>query len=231
MFILLGLAALSLAVYWLFFSSKSQLLGEVKWRLKPTSAGKKQIALTFDDGPNQPYTNQLLNILAKHGVKATFFVCGACIKRHPGALKKIKSAGHAIGNHSHRHQFKDYFSPSSFIKALSLTNSIISDEIGESPKLYRSPWLFRTPRILKSLNQLNLKPIWGTFGCELEPFQPSAKFIAAQGFKKARNGSILIFHDGKESVGGYRGNTVEAIDILIPKLKSAGFEFVSVEPE
>jgi peptidoglycan/xylan/chitin deacetylase (PgdA/CDA1 family) len=219
---------LVLIIYYMFFSPSSQLFGRVIYKLHKSET-KKKIALTFDDGPNQPYTNQLLEILRKHQVKAIFFVCGVCVEKHPGTLKKIKSAGHAIGNHSHRHKFRDYFSNSNYIKSLELTNSIIFNELGENPRFYRSPWLFRTPKILEAVKSLGLKPIWGVFGCELEIFQPSPEFIARRAMRKAKNGSILIFHDGKESVGSYRGSTIKAIDILIPTLKNRGFKFVEIK--
>lgn len=65
----------------------------------------KKVALTFDDGPNPPYTNQVLDILKKEGIKGTFFVCGANVKRHPEIVKKIALEGHLVGNHTYNHRY------------------------------------------------------------------------------------------------------------------------------
>lgn len=222
--ILLNLIFLGLC-YYLFFSPSSQFFGTVYYRFK---TDKKEVALTFDDGPNEPYTSSLLAVLKKHEVKATFFCCGACITRYPGVVKKIHTAGHVIGNHSHDHNLLHYLNIKNYIVEVSQTSKLIKNEIGISPKLYRSPWLFRSTELLRSLHVLHLVPMWGTFGSELEVFQPKPRVMAKRALRLAKPGRIYIFHDGRESRGGDRANTIHAIDLLIPELKAKGYSFVQV---
>ena len=212
--------------YYLFVSPSSQVFGRVNYRFD--SVGK-QIALTFDDGPNEPYTSQLLDVLKKYDIKATFFVCGACVTRHPQTLRRIYSEGHEIGNHSHDHRLFHYLNQKKYIAEVENTNEIIKNVTGTTTYLYRSPWLFRTRRLLKNIRSRNLLPVWGIFGSELEVLQPSPESMARRALKLSKPGTILIFHDGKESVGGNRANTVSAIKLLIPALKEQGFEFIALK--
>ena len=69
------------------------------------------VALTFDDGPNEPYTSQIADILAATGIRGTFFQVGVCVQRHPETTRRLYEAGHVIGNHSFRHRFGTYLSP------------------------------------------------------------------------------------------------------------------------
>jgi peptidoglycan-N-acetylglucosamine deacetylase len=220
-----GFIIVASTMYYLFFSSTSQIFGVVKHSLDTTD---KVIALTFDDGPNEPYTSQMLDILDGHGVKATFFVCGVCIERWPGIVANIYSRGHTVGNHSHAHKFGAYFDMSTYKEAVKSTNELIESETGQKPILYRSPWLFRTPGLLKYVYSIGMQPIWGTFGSELEVFQPNPKTMADRALQLTKPGRIFIFHDGKEGVVGNRANTIAAVDLLIPQLKQKGYSFVRV---
>jgi peptidoglycan-N-acetylglucosamine deacetylase len=218
------LAVIKIA-YYLYFSPSSRVFGKVIYRLNTV---KKVVALTFDDGPNEPYTTQLLDILDRHEVKATFFVCGLCIERWPSIVATIHTRGHTVGNHSHAHKFGAYFDMKSYKENILRTNELIESETGVRTTLYRSPWLFRTPGLLKYIYSIGMTPIWGTFGSELEVFQPSPKTMAKRALQLAKPGRIYIFHDGKESVGGNRANTVASVDLLIPSLKQKGYSFTKV---
>jgi peptidoglycan/xylan/chitin deacetylase (PgdA/CDA1 family) len=228
LFIVITIVIITVVMYHLFFSPTSQYFGETNYSFK--SEGK-QIALTFDDGPNEPYTSQLLKILKRHQVHSTFFCCGACISRYPEMLCKIIEDGHILGNHSHDHNLLHYLKPKKYIEEVKKTNKLIHSITGITPSLYRSPWLFRTPSLLASVKSLSMLPIWGIFGSELEVFQPSAESMAKRAFSLAKPGAILIFHDGRESRGGNRQQTIDAINLLIPLLKKEGYTFVQVSKQ
>lgn len=214
------------AVYWIFMSPWSQLWGRFPYSAKTT---EKKIALTFDDGPNEPYTSELLRILNKESVLGTFFVVGECAKRHPKMTAKILKDGHVLGNHSLRHKFSTYMKPGAFIKEVESTQNIIFEQTGKKPAMYRTPWLWRNPLLLRSVNKLGLHPVGGEFCHSLEVFNASANAIAEGALSKIKPGAIIIFHDGKEGTGGDRKNTVAAVKILIPRLKQLGYKFETVD--
>lgn len=191
--------------------------------------GEKVIALTFDDGPNPPYTTDLLSVLAKHDVKATFFVVGKNLLKFPEISRQIVSAGHTIANHSFSHSYFKYFLQPGFAQEVSRTTEVIFSQTGLRPALFRSPWLFRTPWFLGKIKSYGLTPIFGIFSSEREIFQPQAEKIAARALQKITPGAIIIFHDGFESSGGNREQTVAAVDLLIPKLKQSGYVFATVD--
>ena len=109
------------------------------------------------------------------------------------------------------------------------TQEIIKNLIDREPALFRAPWLFKSPFILKTLNQNKLIAVNGIFGSAREIAQPSADKILADALKRVKPGMILVFHDGFDTRGGNRAETIKAIDLLIPELQSQGYEFVTVD--
>ena len=212
-------------LYFLFMSSYSQIFGKFIWH---GDRNKKQIALTFDDGPNSPFTNEILDILSSEQVKATFFLVGKCIERDPTTEKRILSEGHIVGNHSYSHKFNNYLKSLSFKDEIVKNQIIIKDNLGVTPALYRSPWLFRHPALLRTLKQTKLTPVSGQFCHSMEVSQIESDKIANNVLNISKNGSIIIFHDGKESVGGDRSETVNALKLVIPALKEQGYKLVTV---
>ncbi|HEY5268357.1 MAG TPA: polysaccharide deacetylase family protein [Candidatus Saccharimonadales bacterium] len=207
-------------------SSYSQIFGPYIWRSKTND---KLIALTFDDGPNEPYTTQILDILAEHQIKATFFMVGNCIKRYPEVAKKILAIGHSVGNHSVSHKFRNYFRPNFYSNEVIRNQKIFQEYLNIVPTLYRSPWLWRYPSLLRKLKAGGLTAISGEFCHSLEIFQIDSKKIAKAVIKKAKPGAIIIFHDGKEGNTGDRSQTVEAVRIVIKKLIEDNYKFVTVD--
>lgn len=212
--------------YWLFMSSYSQIFGYVPYRGKTT---KKVIALTFDDGPNEPYTSQIVDFLNSQNIKATFFEVGKMVKRYPEITKIIVDSGHVVANHSLSHEFHKYFIDPHFTQEVVANQQIIAKVIGKKPALFRSPWLFRQPLLLRTLKQNGLQPVSGVFCHALEVFRPSPQRIAKRAIKKARPGAIIIFHDGIEGKGGNRQQTVEAVKITVAALQAQGYSFVTID--
>lgn len=213
-------------LYWLFMSSYSQAFGVFPYK---GSDKDMVIALTFDDGPNEPYTSQILDYLDGQAIKATFFQVGACVQRYPEISRKMMESGHVIGNHSLSHLFRNYFTSLTFEHEVVANQHILKQHIGRKPSLFRSPWLFRQPLLLRTLHRQGLYPVSGVFCHALEVFQPDARRIAERAIAKARPGGILIFHDGIEGRGGDRQQTVNAVKIVVSELKKRGYSFVTVD--
>jgi|SRR5579872_22375 len=214
------------AAYYFFKSAKSQFFGYFPYQAKTE---RKTVALTFDDGPNPPHTQKLLDVLQKHRVKATFFIVGKNLEKYPEVAKKIIEQGHTIGNHSYSHSFAKNFSEPGFENEIQQAQAVIQKLLAKKPALFRPPWLMRNPLMLRNLKRIGMLPISGLFGSELEVLQVSPEKMANRALKKIKPGMILIFHDGFDAHGGNRTNTVEAIDLLIPKIKSEGYELATVD--
>jgi peptidoglycan/xylan/chitin deacetylase (PgdA/CDA1 family) len=213
------------ALYWLFMSPSSQVFGRYPWHLR---TDKKVVALTFDDGPNEPYTSQIADFLADKQIKATFFQVGMCIERYPLVTKRLYDDGHDIGNHSVHHRFSDHLKHPGYKQEIAQNQEIIFRCIGRQPALFRSPWLMRQPWLMRSLRKQSLQPVSGRFCHPLEVFQPSGERIARATLKKVRPGSIIIFHDGFDGRGGDRSQTVKAVKITVDGLIKQGYKCVTV---
>jgi len=203
-----------------------QLTGPALWRGPHTK--EKVVALTFDDGPNDPDTLNLLGVLARHGVKATFFIVGANAAKNPGRVKQAFDEGHAIGNHSYSHAFLKPLSEPSFEKEIGKTQDVLRGIIGKTPALFRAPWFFRHPAMLRTVRRHGMLHVTGIFGNYWEVFQPSAESMAKTAERKIRPGGIVVFHDGREARGGKRHNSVEAANLLIPRLTARGYRFATL---
>lgn len=125
-FAVVGLLAI-VGASWLLLSSRSQLLGHFPYR-GPTT--HKVIALTFDDGPNEPYTSQIADYLRSQGIHATFFQVGQCVERHPLVSRRLSQDGHVIGNHSMTHRFGHYLTQPRYRQELARCQDVIATQIG-----------------------------------------------------------------------------------------------------
>ncbi len=227
MIVLIGLLLLAIgAAYWLLISPYAPSSRDYPYR---GPAAERVVALTFDDGPNEPYTSQILDILAARGVRATFFHVGQCVERHPEVALRAIEAGHVLGNHSLSHRFGTYLRPRAYEREVEQTQRILTRVTGRTPALARTPWLWRQPALLRMLRGSRLHPVAGEFGHALEVFQPSGLRMARRAIAKTRPGSILIFHDGFDGRGGNRAETVVAVRETIEGLLARGYRFVTVD--
>jgi len=218
--------------YWLFLSPFSQAFGAYPYRGPRPERGASSdpvVALTFDDGPNEPYTSQILDYLATKNIRATFFQVGNCVERFPETTDRIHAAGHIIGNHSLSHSLLTYLRRGHLEQEIQRTQVILQRHLGRTPALFRSPWLWRQPMLLRMLRQYSLQPVSGEFCHAFEVFQPDAARMARRAVAKTKPGSILIFHDGFDDHGGDRGRTVEAVKITVETLLDRGYRFTTVD--
>lgn len=221
-----GTTALVLGILsFLTLFNRTTLFGKQIWRVKTS---RKIVALTFDDGPNEPYTSQIVALLKKYDQRATFFVVGKNMERFSGVTAKTKAAGHEIGIHSYMHQFRSYFSDPTYKRQIALAQKGLKKEHIEVTHL-RFPWLFRTPWLVASSKRHGFGvPIGGYFGGLFEPFQPSGSWMAKHAKKLVKPGAIIIMHDGYNASAANRAQTVIATEILLKELADKGYESVTI---
>jgi peptidoglycan-N-acetylglucosamine deacetylase len=222
----LSLVAVLGAAYWLLMSPFAPSSRDYPYH---GPAAERVVALTFDDGPNEPYTSQILDILAARGIRATFFQVGRCVERHPEVARRAFDAGHVLGNHSLSHRFGTYLRPRAYEREVARTQRILTRVTGRTSALARTPWLWRQPALLRMLRRRGLQPIAGEFCHPLEVFQPSGVRMARRAIARTRPGSIIIFHDGFDGRGGNRAETVVAVRETIEGLLARGYRFVTVD--
>jgi len=187
------------------------------------------VALTFDDGPNEPWTSRLLDVLGDKGVRATFFQVGRCARRHPEVTRRVVAEGHVLGNHSESHTFSRYATDPAQVGELERGRATLHEVSGLSPLLYRPPWLCHFPWVLRGVASTGSHVVSGTFGSPLEMFQPRPEVLVAGAVRRARPGGIVILHDGREARGGDRSATVAAVGPLIDRLRERGYSFTTVD--
>jgi peptidoglycan-N-acetylglucosamine deacetylase len=190
--------------------------------------GSKQLALTFDDGPNDPHTHRLLEVLAKHNVLATFFLIGRYARQRPEVVREISRAGHAIGNHTFTHPNLIFVSALQTQVQLADCNETLSDILGQRPTLFRPPFGGRLPQTLKTARALGLSPVmWNVTGFDWRT--DSAEYVEDRVSRQIRGGDVILLHDGSHlSFGFNRAHTVIATDRLIASHKAKGYEFVTI---
>jgi peptidoglycan-N-acetylglucosamine deacetylase len=190
--------------------------------------GSRQLALTFDDGPNDPHTLRLLEVLARHSVHATFFLIGSRVQQRPDIVREIAAAGQVIGNHTFTHPLLTFKSASEIRRELSQTRSAVQDAVGEHSNLFRPPFGGRRPAVLRIAHELGLQPVmWNVTGYDWNA--PPAKVIETKVAKQIRGGGVILLHDGgHKAMGADRSQTVLATDSLIARYKSEDYEFVTI---
>ena len=190
--------------------------------------GSRQIALTYDDGPNDLHTLRLLEVLAKHGVPATFFLIGKYVQQRPELARAIVHAGHIVGNHTFTHPFLTFQSAQEIHRQLTQCRSALENAIGHHSNFFRPPFGARRPAVLRIARSLGLEPVmWNVTGYDWTA--PPAATIEQKVSRKIRGGDIILLHDGgHKQFGADRSQTVIATDRLITRYKSEGFEFVTI---
>jgi len=222
-----GVAVAGLAT-WLGFESMwptMHLYGRSFIGLPP---GSRQLALTYDDGPNDPYTLRLLDVLAKHDVKATFFVLGRFVEQKPHIVRALADTGHAIGNHSWDHPRLILASSAELRRQVDRTQAAIFEACGVLPTLFRPPYGGRRPGTLQAVRRLGLEPVmWNVTCYDWKATTSERVFAHAQ--RQIRGGDVILMHDGNQArMGADRSHSVEATDRLIAHYKAEGCEFVAV---
>ncbi len=190
----------------------------------------KVIALTFDDGPNEPYTSEVLDILECENVHATFFVVGANVVLYPSTLKRMVSDGDVVGNHTYSHNANHALAFNAY-KDIQHAENAIEDTIGLKPHLYRPPHGKKSPWELQAIKgEGYAEVLWSISTPELNQATPQK--MAQDIVNKARPGGIILLHDGYGTLHGsgraLKTKTVAMLPQVIQGLKDKGYTLVTV---
>ena len=190
--------------------------------------GSKQLALTYDDGPNDPHTQRLLEVLARHSVHATFFLIGRYVQQRPDIVRELVKAGHVIGNHTFTHPLLIFKSGRELRTQLENCERALTDAVGEHSNLFRPPFGGRRPAVMRIARHMGLEPImWNVTGYDWNA--PSVEHIERKVTSQVRGGDVILLHDGgHREFGADRSFTITATDRLISRYKAEGYEFVTV---
>ena len=190
-------------------------------RSAPAANGEKVVALTFDDGPWEGTTAQVLDILNQHDIKATFFWVGQHLQRHPQLAKQIAEAGHAFGNHSWSHIMHPS-DPQTVANEIERTSDLIHQLTGEKPLLFRPPGGYLDTGLSEYAQQQDHAiAMWSV---DSEDYYVPAPVLTDNVLRQVTPGGIVLLHDG----GGDRSATVQSLPQIIATLKQQGYKFVTV---
>ncbi|HIU64623.1 MAG TPA: polysaccharide deacetylase family protein [Candidatus Avacidaminococcus intestinavium] len=192
-------------------------------------ATTKKIALTFDDGPYEPYTKDLLAVLQQKNVRVTFFMVGENAVKNPQLVKAVAQGGHQIGIHAWQH--RDFLRLSRAKMRMDLMQSCATIEAltGKRPVLFRPPHGFKDFAVLKEAATLGLTVVnWNVLPRDWT--NPGIENLVNKIVKAARPGAIVLLHDGDSPYNqSSRAQTVAATGKAIDILRGEGYEFVTVE--
>jgi peptidoglycan/xylan/chitin deacetylase (PgdA/CDA1 family) len=184
--------------------------------------GQKAIALTIDDGPSLTYTPQVLQLLQRYNVTATFSMVGRLVAQHPGIAREVSAAGHQVSNHTWRHRDLQAMAPSAAIDEIDRATDAIQTEVGITPRYFRAPYGAWTKAVLRRCVQHGMLPLdWSVDPTDWA--RPGTSYIVSNILRHTRTGSIILEHDG----GGDRSQTVAALKVVIPSLLDSGYHFTT----
>lgn len=189
-----------------------------QFQINPKDDVAKKIAITFDDGPNPDYTEDLLEGLKERGVKATFFLLGKEVEKYPEIVKKIHEDGHLIGTHSYEHVNLSSLCDSAAIEQVDKTNTAIYNVTGEYPQYIRPP--YGCWKCNLDYETTMIEVLW-----DIDPLDwktDNSDVIAKRVVEKVQENDIILLHDASES-------SVNAAIKIIDQLEEQGYQFVTVD--
>jgi peptidoglycan/xylan/chitin deacetylase (PgdA/CDA1 family) len=227
-FITLGAAAAASYAGYATMAPGSQLYG----RTLIHGSDPGQMALTYDDGPNDPHTLRLLDVLAKHNAKATFFLIGRYVRQRPEIARAILAAGHEIGNHTYSHPNLILVSARRLRQELEDCNKTLEDALGTKVSLFRPPFGGRRPNVLRTARALGLQPImWSVTAYDWNAKSAEAivgKIRQQVDHCKRRQAEVILLHDGGHlAFGTDRSYTIRATETVLQVYENKKFVRVS----
>jgi peptidoglycan/xylan/chitin deacetylase (PgdA/CDA1 family) len=181
------------------------------------------VSLTFDDGPSPIYTPQILAILKKYNIKATFFMVGVNAKKYPDIVKMVLADGHAIDSHSLTHPMLTKLNNTELNKEVETPQIIIFDIIGKKPVCLRYPFGASNSHVRDVIRAQGMEPVpmgWNSFDYE----RPGVDKIVAQVLNYTHSGQVILLHDGYDK----REQTVAALPKIIEGVKKKGLGFSQI---
>ncbi len=221
----IGLAATGLIAHqWL--SPRSWLYGPVFWHARTT---ERVVALTFDDGPCHPYTEQLLGILDREGIRATFFQVGNNVRREPNLAAEVASH-HVVGNHTFTHPHLTWSRTRRVREELERGQEAIQGATGTLPTIFRVPHGWYGPQVISTAAEFGLRCVgWSVMAWDWNRLP--ADTIRRRILRGARPGGITLLHDGQDTDAfpeADRSRTIAAVPHIIRALKESGYSFATV---
>ncbi|WP_263410290.1 polysaccharide deacetylase family protein [Terriglobus tenax] len=183
----------------------------------------RQVALTYDDGPNPEVTPYLLEVLARHNVRATFFLVGHFVKAQPELARQVAAAGHLIGNHTLTHPNLAITSARETRRQLAETNDLLEQTLGQKVRFFRAPFGARRPATLRIARELGLHAVqWNVAAQDWNPATPAQLLERmeqgiAKNQRKNRASNVLLHDGGHLGLGAKRMPTVDATGLLLEK--------------
>jgi len=219
-----GLAA------WSAMHPAAQLFGPTIRR----TGRRDAVALTFDDGPNPPVTPQLLDLLDRHHVRATFFLIGRFVRARPELAREIAARGHTVGNHTDTHPNLIWLSHTRIREELVRCEEAIQQATGGHAgrcvaRWMRPPYGFRGPQLDRAVRQQGLRGVvtWSVLAYDWRA-QPASRVIRR--LRRVRASDIVVLHDGDHrGLGGERQHILGALEFWLPRWRDAGMEFVTMD--
>lgn len=211
-----ALAAGSAGLFaWAVRGRRAQVFAPSIWQLP---AGRRRIALTFDDGPSES-TPALLEILKAHNARATFFLCGQNAERLPEIVRQIAREGHEIGNHTWSHPRLDFRSPARMRDEIGRTQELLQSLTGQTPRLFRAPYGVRWFGLGQVQREFGLLGVmWTSIGLDWKLAGPA---ISQRLLRQASDGAILCLHDGRVLTPNPDITaTTAAVSLLLPALQT-----------
>jgi len=208
---------------------RSKLLGPNWTRLPPPSGVRRCVAVTIDDGPDPDVTPEVLAILDRHSVKATFFCIGDLVARHAQLAREIVRHGHAIENHSQRHLHRfSVLGPRGMTDEIRQAQQTISEITGESPRFFRAPAGLRNPFLQPVLSRLGLQlASWSRRG--FDTVNPDPQAVLTRLTRGLGSGDILLLHDGHAArTSGGKPVILEVLPRLLESIRAAGLKPVTL---
>lgn len=215
---------------------QSQLFG----RTVVAGRDPAEFALTYDDGPNDPWTGRLLDLLAQRRVRATFFLIGRHVHQRPDLVREIQAAGHLIGNHTVTHPWLVLQSPRRVREELSGCNAALEDVLGAPVRFLRPPHGARRPDVLRAARDLGLTAVlWNAMGFDWRR-NITADRIAAylergivRNQRRGRGSNVLLHDGGHLALGSDRSQSVQATRLILerhpPASNSGTTRYVTVD--
>ncbi len=229
------LAALAFVAYEHFEQPANQLFGHTLTR---GPSNQRVIALTYDDGPNPPYTNRILDVLEREGVHATFFLVGRAVQAYPDVVRREVRDGDALGNHSWDHRHLIVYPSSAVAASIQRTDAAIRSAAGIHTQLFRPPFGARDWIVMRAAQRLGYTVVMWSGPLPRDWEYPSAAQIAQRVLRIAGDGSIIVLHDGNRGelcaqrhLNPHicdRSADIAATRIVIDQLKKRGYRFVTI---
>lgn len=229
------LALAAFVTYEVLESPTSQVMGNT---IVSGPADERVVALTYDDGPNPPYTNEILDVLDEEQVHATFFVVGRAVAAYPATVQREAREGNAIGNHTWDHGHLIVMDAAQVQASLRKTDAAIYTATNIHTRLMRPPFGSRDWLVLDEARRMGYTPVMWSVPLAKDWENPDPQVIADRIVPRVKDGSIIVLHDGNRGLicahshfaprTCDRGNDIEATRLIVRALKKQGYRFVTV---